>query len=136
MAYNDLVQHYFFNPQHIGALNTENEDVYRVRVGAISLGYLVQLHICVNGTGKIVDAKFKAYGNPYLIAGCAYLTEHIINKTLTEIKNLDHKQWIELLALPKIKLYVALLLEDLIKDLTQQIKPVLTNQQFSECVAS
>ena len=111
------------NPEgaSVGRWKPGDKDFHRVGtgiVGAPACGDVMKLQIkCenVDGTNKIVDAKFKTYGCGSAIASSAELVEMLIGKTLDEAKEIKNKDLAEVLELPPIKIHCSVLAEDSIK---------------------
>ena len=111
------------NPKEasVGRWKPGDKDFHRVGtgiVGAPACGDVMKLQIkCENidGTNKIVDAKFKTYGCGSAIASSSELVEMLIGKTLEEAKAIKNIEIVEALELPPIKIHCSVLAEDSIK---------------------
>tara|TARA_B110000879_G_scaffold184405_1_gene244006 strand:- start:906 stop:1271 length:366 start_codon:yes stop_codon:yes gene_type:complete len=118
VSYNELVRQHFFEPKHAFSSNDNKEDFILASKGAIALGDAVEFYLqCDLNTKQIKQLKFKAYGNPYLIAAMSYWCERLQNKPLKEAENFSAQTLIDELALPKTKYYVAYMVEDALKSL-------------------
>ena len=111
---NSLLQQHFASPHNVGSLDSNSPNV---RVGKVGLpgGDVLELYVLIEEE-KMVDAKFRAQGNPYLIAMMSYLTDFLINKSLKELEGFNYQVLINVFAIPKVKTYCALLVEDVLKD--------------------
>ncbi len=114
MKYSEAVLNHFFNPKNVGIFDSQEKKVGRGIIGNISNGALIHFQIKVNG-GRIMAARFKAYGNCLIIAACSYATMWLENKTLSESKQLKSACLIEALLIPELKIHSALLVEDAVK---------------------
>lgn len=114
MAYGKEVLDHFNNPRNIGSMDENDARTGVHIVGAPSCGDVLQFCIKVED-GKIVDAKFKAFGCGSAIASSSYLTEQVIGKTLEEAMEINNKDIARALALPPIKWHCSVLAEDAIK---------------------
>lgn len=112
--YNAKVLDCFWQPRNVGSFSPDEANVVTGTVGVDNLGDVLQLQLKIE-QNKIVAAKFKVYGNPYLIAGCSLITEKLPGLTLEQALQIKHSDFIADLHLPKTKYYCALLLEDVIK---------------------
>ena len=105
----------------VGRWKPGDKDFHRVGtgiVGAPACGDVMKLQIkCENidGTNKIVDAKFKTYGCGSAIASSQQMIEMLVGKTLKEAKKIKDRDIAEILELPAIKIHCSVLAEDSIK---------------------
>lgn len=112
--YNALVLEHFWQPRHVGAFAEEQKDVFTGKIGNPGIGDVLQLQLQVE-QNLIKAAKFKAYGNPYIIAGCSIACERLPGLSIEEAQQINHRDFVDALNLPQTKLYCALLIEDVIK---------------------
>ncbi|MBS0357979.1 MAG: iron-sulfur cluster assembly scaffold protein [Proteobacteria bacterium] len=126
MNYPNSVTEHFFNPKNIGTLSSSETNVGMAHVGSYAAGDVIELSLCIE-QDMIKDAKFKAFGNPYIIAGMSLLTTLLIGKTNEEATQITYQDFVKHLSLPPIKLYCALLIED-------AIKAALTDYQRKQCL--
>ena len=115
MAYSDKLINHFENPQNVGSMNKESEQVGTGLVGAPACGDVMKLQLLINDDGVIEDAKFKTYGCGSAIASSSLLTEWVKGKTLTEASMIKNTDIAEELALPPVKIHCSVLAEDAIK---------------------
>ncbi len=112
--YNDKVLKHFWQPSNVGHFASDDNNIVTGMIGVAGVGDVLQLQLKIE-QNKIVAAKFKVYGNPYLIAGCSLITEKLPGLTLAQALQIKHSDFVTDLHLPKTKYYCALLLEDVIK---------------------
>ena len=80
MAYSKEVLDHYNNPQNVGSLPKDDNDVGTGLVGAPECGDVMKLQIKVEDD-KIVDAKFKTFGCGSAIASSSLATEWVKGKT-------------------------------------------------------
>ena len=68
----------------------------------------------IDGTNKIVDAKFKTYGCGSAIASSGELIDMLKGKTLEEAQNISNQEIVDILELPAIKIHCSVLAEEAI----------------------
>lgn len=87
MKYNALVLSHFHQPRNVGEFDPDTT-VASARIGTVAAGNVLQLQLQISD--DIIQAtKFKAYGEPYVIAACSYLTELLSNKSITEAESVE-----------------------------------------------
>ena len=114
MAYSDKVIQHYENPQNVGSLPKEADDVGTGLVGAPACGDVMKLQIRVEN-GVIADAKFKTFGCGSAIASSSLATEMIKGMTLEQAAAIKNTQIVEELNLPPVKIHCSVLAEDAIK---------------------
>ena len=118
------------NPKEasVGRWKPGDKDFHRVGtgiVGAPACGDVMKLQIkCENidGTNKIVDAKFKTYGCGSAIASSSLLTEWVKGKNLDEAASIKNTEIAQELSLPPVKIHCSVLAEDAIKAAVQNYR--------------
>ena len=116
MAYSDKVIDHYQNPRNVGAFAAGDSNVGTGMVGAPACGDVMKLQIKVDpGTGRIEDARFKAYGCGSAIASSSLVTEWLKGRTLDEALAIQNTAIAEELALPPVKIHCSVLAEDAIK---------------------
>lgn len=60
--YHPIVIDHFDNPRNVGSFNKNDPNVGTEFVGAPACGDLMKLQVKFDGSGKIVDARFKTFG--------------------------------------------------------------------------
>lgn len=111
MAYSAKVVDYNENPRNVGTLDKNSQDVGTGLVGAPSCGDVMCLQIEVV-EGRVLDAKFKAFGCGSAIAASSRATEMIIGKTLNELIEMAesiNSAIVADLALPPVKYHCSVL---------------------------
>lgn len=114
MSYSKEVLNHYNNPQNVGSLPKEDDDVGTGLVGAPECGDVMKLQIKVEND-KIVDAKFKTFGCGSAIASSSLATEWVKGKTVDEALEIKNTNIVEELALPPVKIHCSVLAEDAIK---------------------
>ena len=114
MAYSKEVLDHYNNPQNVGSLPKDDDDVGTGLVGAPECGDVMKLQIKVEDD-KIVDAKFKTFGCGSAIASSSLATEWVKGKTVDEALEIKNNNIVEELALPPVKIHCSVLAEDAIK---------------------
>ena len=114
MAYSKEVLDHYNNPQNVGSLPKDDNDVGTGLVGAPECGDVMKLQIKVEDD-KIIDAKFKTFGCGSAIASSSLATEWVKGKTVDEALEIKNTNIVEELALPPVKIHCSVLAEDAIK---------------------
>ena len=114
MAYSKEVLDHYNNPQNVGSIPKDDNDVGTGLVGAPECGDVMKLQIKVEDD-KIVDAKFKTFGCGSAIASSSLATEWVKGKTVDEALEIKNTNIVEELALPPVKIHCSVLAEDAIK---------------------
>ena len=114
MAYSKEVLDHYNNPQNVGSLPKNDDDVGTGLVGAPECGDVMKLQIKVKDD-KIIDAKFKTFGCGSAIASSSLATEWVKGKTVDEALEIKNTNIVEELALPPVKIHCSVLAEDAIK---------------------
>jgi len=83
--YNESLMQVFANPKNVGII--KNAD--GVGEATNELNEVAKIFIAVQD-GIIIDAKFKAYGSPVVIASCSTLTTMIKNVNLDDAINISY----------------------------------------------
>tara|TARA_B100001094_G_C18174324_1_gene797000 strand:- start:1134 stop:1511 length:378 start_codon:yes stop_codon:yes gene_type:complete len=114
MSYSKEVLDHYNNPQNVGSLPKDDEDVGTGLVGAPECGDVMKLQIKVEDD-KIIDAKFKTFGCGSAIASSSLATEWVKGKTVDEALEIKNSDIVEELSLPPVKIHCSVLAEDAIK---------------------
>lgn len=125
MIYNELVESCFFAPEHVGTVDlTQHLSVYH-RTGEAGRGDVCDFYLQCNEEGVVLKARFKAYGNPYLVAAAEWLCRQLKGSQIHTHPQWTHGVLVEKLAIPKIRYSVALQVEDGYQELIQKMKAKL-----------
>ena len=136
MAYSkkvvDKFENTLNNPEafKVGRFDPKDTNVGTGMVGAPACGDVMKLQIkCenVDGTNKIVDAKFKTYGCGSAIASSGELIDMLKGKTLEEAQNISNQEIVDILELPAIKIHCSVLAEEAIHRAIDDFKSLKNN---------
>lgn len=107
MNYNELVLQLFFNPEHAG-INEQNQD-YRVsRYIDASQTQQIEFYVVLPATGTFCSVRYKVKGNPYMIAGAEWMAQMVEKKQNDAIlKDMTPQYWLDLFAIPKLDRQIA-----------------------------
>ena len=115
MAYSKEVMDHYENPRNVGSLDDENKNVGTGLVGAPACGDVMKLQIEVDKSGKIIDAKFKAFGCGSAIASSSLASQWVIGRTIKDALEIKNSEIAKHLSLPPVKLHCSMLAEEAIK---------------------
>lgn len=110
MKYNQLVETFFFNPEHVGILESLPWTI-KVSRGSVSSGNYFDLYLRINPRGMIEKATFKAFGVPYLIAGLEWICRQAKGCFINQALLWNYQTLIQVLDLPHSQYPLALLME-------------------------
>lgn len=110
MSYNTLVENLFFHPQHNGVLDVSQPFTLCTHQGVDNTA-VFDLYLACNPQGKIERARFKAVGNPYLLASLEWICRETQDSWLKNHLLFDHKLLIKKLEIPRNRYAAALLAE-------------------------
>lgn len=116
MIYNKIVEDCFFYPQHVGELAQELPYVV-CGTSKISLNTAIKFYWQCDKNQILVQCRFKAVGNPYLIAGLEWVCRQIEGRKLDEVQTLDYLLLIRELDIPKTYYPIALQIDTLYKEM-------------------
>ncbi|PAN18084.1 hypothetical protein GQ55_3G167000 [Panicum hallii var. hallii] len=115
-GYHERVVDHYNNPRNVGAFDKDDADVGTGIVGAPACGDVMKLQIRVDeGSGRIVDARFKTFGCGSAIASSSVATEWVKGKEMEEVVAIKNTEIAKHLSLPPVKLHCSMLAEDAIK---------------------
>ncbi len=86
----NLLDHYE-NPRHHGRLD---DATVTMKGGNPGCGDIIEAYLKIDGD-RITDVSFEGEGCTISQAAASILSEQIIGKTLDEVKNMDHTQFID-----------------------------------------
>jgi NifU-like protein len=105
--YSEKVREYLRNPVNAGVI--ENPDAVG-EVGSPECGDALKLMLRIDDQEKILDARFQTFGCASAIAIACAMTEMIIGKTLSDVKNLTNADIVEFIGgLPDIKFHCSVM---------------------------
>lgn len=125
MMYNELVESCFFAPNHIGTLDLSQPLSVHYRGGEAGRGEVFDIYLLCDRQGLVLKARFKAYGNPYLIAAAEWLCRQLEGSLINEHPRFNYSGLVQELAIPKTRYPVALLVEDGYRELVIMMKKSL-----------
>jgi nitrogen fixation protein NifU and related proteins len=121
MQYTNEVLHYFSEPKTVGTLDQALPSVVVGKAGSLSAGEVAHLYFDVEHA-QIKHATFKAYGNVFVIAACAYVTETLKGQSIAHAKAFNSAQLIDRFEVPAIKKHSILLVEDALRAALHQVE--------------
>ncbi|MBA2655569.1 MAG: iron-sulfur cluster assembly scaffold protein [Tatlockia sp.] len=129
MMYNKLVEANFFNPRHVGVVDllSSNLSAY-CRRGEAGRGDILDLYLLCNKKGIVEKARFKAFGNPYLVAAAEWLCRQLEGSSIYQHPCYDFKYLLQLLEIPQKRYFVALFVEDSYRELVELMKTKLKGE--------
>ncbi|GMR51710.1 hypothetical protein PMAYCL1PPCAC_21906 [Pristionchus mayeri] len=86
-------------------LDKEDPSVGTGLVGAPACGDVMKLQVKVDDNGKIIDAKFKAFGCASAIASSSLSTEWLKGQSIEWANKVQNKDIAKELSLPPVKLH-------------------------------
>tara|TARA_R110001583_G_scaffold10061_2_gene46905 strand:+ start:3160 stop:3543 length:384 start_codon:yes stop_codon:yes gene_type:complete len=113
--YNDKLIDHFENPQNVGSMNKQNEQVGTGLVGAPACGDVMKLQLLINDDGVIEDAKFKTFGCGSAIASSSLVTTMVKGMHIEKAEKIKNAEIAKELELPPVKIHCSVLAEDAIK---------------------
>ncbi|MDP1604803.1 MAG: iron-sulfur cluster assembly scaffold protein [Legionella sp.] len=125
MIYNELVENCFFEPKHVGMMDCHLKNTLCHQVGNVSQREYFDLYLSFDETGQILKACFKAYGNPYLIAGVEWVCRQLEGTLINEHPKFDYHFVVQKLAIPKSYYPIALLVGNGYHDIVHTVKEQL-----------
>ena len=84
-----------------------------------SCGDVLKFQILVDDNGRVIDAKFKAFGCGSAIASSSYATELVKGKTIEDCMMITNNDIASHLSLPPVKKHCSLLAEEAIRKATE-----------------
>lgn len=117
--YNELTKKLFFAPEHAGKLDAPASKTIISRFEAP--GAKVSLTLLAE-EGLILQARFQAMGEPFLIAGLEWICQNIQHSSLNIHPKTLHSDLISALEIPKTRYSVAFLVESCYFDAINKLK--------------
>ena len=115
MAYSSKLIDHFENPQNVGSLNKNADDVGTGLVGAPACGDVMKLQLLINNDGFIEEAKFKTFGCGSAIASSSLVTTMVKGMHIEKAEQIKNSEIAKELELPPVKIHCSVLAEDAIK---------------------
>ena len=118
--YNDILVNLFYRAAYINYSDELDGNLIEFSVGDIKRDQLIHLK-CVEFEGKIVLARYQAYGCPYFIASSEWLCEQLEGSVSSQINKIKLQDLMDLLDIPIEKKSIILLLEDAMNGIRLQL---------------
>lgn len=114
---------HFKHPIGVGQFSIDSERVFTAQMGNAKIGDAMQLQIQINDKQDDLIEKvlFQAYGDQYLIAACSLAVEYCQGNTTAILDKLNYNFFVEQLAIPEVKKYEAIMIEDALKTIAKSI---------------
>jgi nitrogen fixation protein NifU and related proteins len=125
MMYNELVESYFFAPNHVGIVDLSQPLSIHYCGGVAGRGDIFDLYLLCDNQGYIIQARFKAYGNPFLIAAAELLCRQLEGSLIHEHPRFNYSWLLQELAIPKTRYSVALQIEDVYREIVMMMQKKL-----------
>jgi nitrogen fixation NifU-like protein len=119
-AYPAHILAYYQNLTYAGVWPESEADVLTVQVGSLSAGEILQLQVKIHDQ-QISDVCYQILGCPYAIACSEYLAGWLMNKKIADL-HFSVQKIITDLQLPSFKQHCALLAEDAVIAIKQQLR--------------
>ncbi|KAL1198962.1 Iron-sulfur cluster assembly protein 3 [Cardamine amara subsp. amara] len=129
----NVIDHYD-NPRNVGSFDKNDPNVGTGLVGAPQCGDVMKLQVKFDGSGQIIDARFKTFGCGSAIAASSVATEWVKGKSMEEVLTIKNSQIAKHLSLPPVKLHCSMLAEDAIKAAIKNYKEKQADQANGETV--
>jgi nitrogen fixation protein NifU and related proteins len=91
-AFIDNILDHYEHPRHRGKLE---DATVTLKGGNPGCGDIIQVYLKIDENDRIADVSFEGEGCTISQAAASILSEQIIGKTLEDVKNMDHTQFIE-----------------------------------------
>src|SRR5438105_5341780 len=91
-AFIDNILDHYENPRHRGHLDDPS---VTMKGGNPGCGDIIEVFLKLDDNERIADVSFEGEGCTISQAAASILSEQIIGKTLEDVKNMDHTQFIE-----------------------------------------
>ncbi len=91
-AFIDNILDHYEHPRHRGKLHDAS---VTMKGGNPGCGDIIEVSLKLDENERIVDVGFEGEGCTISQAAASILSEQIVGKTLDEVKNMDHTQFIE-----------------------------------------
>lgn len=129
MIYNKIIERCFFKPEHVGSIDLDVPLSVYHSLGGENIADRVDLYLLAEETGLLIQARFKAYGNPYLVAGAELVCQQLEGSCIKEHPAIDYRYLIRELSIPEMRYAAALQIEDVYRATIIKMKEKLTRKQ-------
>ncbi len=129
MKYNDTIDKFYNDEEHMGSFDEEDISVGTGLVGAPACGDVMKLQLKIENE-IIVDAKMLVFGCGSAKASSAFATKEIIGKTIEEALLIRDEDIAKFLGLPTVKYHCSVLAESAIKRAVEDYRK--KNQQAKQ----
>ena len=125
-GYSRPVWERFAEPRHAGAFEAGDGRVVRASAGTPAAKSVLSLAWKTDG-GRIVDARFQAYGCPVTIAVGEWLAEQATGRDIEMLVGIDAAQIRSALEIPDDRAHCALMGQDVVRALLNQTSKQVLN---------
>jgi len=101
MMYNKIVEECFFYPKHVGVIDTAKPYSVCCSGNLLNQGVQVALYLECSPDHVIESARFKATGNPYVIAALEWLCRQIEGRDFRQLPTIDYQVLVKVLEIPQ-----------------------------------
>ncbi len=115
----------FDSPQRAGRFGPRTSGLVEGRAGTPAARSVLELQLQFQG-GRVVDARFRAYGCPSSIAVGDWIAAWAIGQDRTGLSRLNARQLREALEIPEDRAHCALMGEDAMKALLARLDEITT----------
>ncbi|BCA95745.1 hypothetical protein TUM19329_21060 [Legionella antarctica] len=124
--YNEIVEDCFFLPQHVGIIDLASPLTVHFRSSQNNLSATrIDLYLQCTKRSLISKARFRAIGNPYVIAALEWLCRQSQGRELDSVMSITYQTLIKELEIPTHQYPVALQVEDVYKEVLTLMKKKL-----------
>ncbi len=111
-----LTEHYFRTLPCCGSWPAGTARLCSGRAGSTESGTLVQFSLLCDADGGVLEARFRAFGCPHVLAVCAWLAEQLPGRSLAALISERPSVWAAQFTVPAEKLGRLLVIEDALLD--------------------
>lgn len=123
MIYNNIVEDCFFQPRHAGMIDLNAPLTVHFRSSQKNQSLtIIDLYMQCTNIGFISQMRFKATGNPYVIAALEWLCRQLEGRTLENLPLINYQILIKELAISTIQYPIAIQVEDVYKEVLTLMK--------------
>lgn len=122
MNYNKVVEAWFFHPEHAGSLSKTSESVIIVSRSLDHSNRKMHLYLQLNEQRVVTAARFKAAGNPYIIAGLEWICRFVEGKNVDDLEENLYQDLLVALDIPSLQYPYALQLQAVYQEALSQLR--------------